>query len=158
MTVWPLITGFAGGVIAWVFTTALAQPFQRFILLRQEAALALAEFEDMPWINNPEATPPTKEWLDKRRAVYDKAGVALVAFAISNSFVTRLLYNRVLGRYRCYVRSAGSSLRTLAESYPGTQASDQLHKSVVSSLRIASGLAPIKRPLMQRLRRYLPSI
>jgi hypothetical protein len=141
MTIWPLISGFFGGVIGWLFTTVLAQPFQRFVLLRQDAALALAEFEDRPWIGNPEAAPPTNEWLDRRSSAFEKAGVALVAFATSNSFVTRLLYHRFIGRYRCYVRNAGENLRSLAASHPGTQASSHFRDSAIKALRIGSGMA-----------------
>jgi hypothetical protein len=148
MTLWPLITGFVGGVIAWLFTTALAQPFQRFLTLRQEAAFALAEFEDRAWIGNPEAKPPTNDWLDKRLAAYDKAGTALVAFASSNSFVTRLLHHPVAGPYRCYVRAAGEGLRVLAATYPGTQAALTYRELVAGQLRITNGLA--RREISER--------
>lgn len=145
MNIWSLITGFAGGVIAWLFTTTLAQPFQRFIELRREAALALVEFEDRLWIGNPEAKAPTEDWLEKRSSAYDKAGTALIAFAISNSFLTRFLYHRLLGRYRCYVRAAGENLRVLAAAYPGTAASSAYHDNILRELRIATGVATIKR-------------
>jgi len=145
MNIWSLITGFAGGVIAWLFTTTLTQPFQRFIELRREAALALTEFEDRLWIGNPEAKPPTEDWLEKRFSAYDKAGTALIAFAISNSFLTRFLHHSLLGRYRCYVRAAGENLRVLAAAYPGTPVSTAHHDNIVRELRIATGMATIKR-------------
>ena len=132
MNIWSLITGFAGGVIAWLFTTTLTQPFQRFIELRREAALALTEFEDRLWIGNPEAKPPTEDWLEKRFSAYDKAGTALIAFAISNSFLTRFLHHSLLGRYRCYVRAAGENLRVLAAAYPGTPVSTAHHDNIVT--------------------------
>lgn len=105
--------------MGWLVTTTLAQPFQRFLQLRQDAALSLAEYEHSRlWTGNPEEEPPTKEWLEKRSIAYDKAGTALVAFTLSNSIISRLLYNKLLGPYRCYVRSAGEGLRTLALALP----------------------------------------
>ena len=145
MTVWPLITGFIGGVMAWFLTTTLAQPFQRFLTLRQEAAFALVDFEDRAWIGNPEAKPPTEEWREKRFNAYDKAGTNLVAFAISNSFITRLLHHPILGRYRCYIRASGENLRVLAATYPGTPISAAYHDNVVRELRIVTGPATATR-------------
>jgi hypothetical protein len=136
MTIWGILSGFVGGIVAWIVTTILGQPLQRFLQLRQEAAAAVAQFEDRAWIGNPEAKPPSNEWLDKRREAYDKAGTSLLAFANTNLFVTRALRQRPLGRYRCNIRSAAECLRTLAEAYPGTQSSTQLHRAVLSGLAI----------------------
>jgi hypothetical protein len=136
MTAWGLFAGFIGGFVAWIVTTSLGQPLQRFIQIRQEAAFVIAEFDDRAWIGNPDAVPPDNNWLNKRREAYDKEGTALIAFADSNLFVTRLLRLKILGRYRCYIRSAGHSLRTLGAAYPGTQANDQLRQSVLSGLKI----------------------
>jgi hypothetical protein len=136
MTLWGIFSGFVGGFIAWIMTTILGLPLQRFLQLRQEAAVVLAQFEDRLWIGNAEAKPPADEWLDKRREVYDKAGTALLAFANTNLIVTRALRRRWLGRYRCNIRTAGEKLRLLAETYPGTQASDQTYRSALSALAI----------------------
>jgi hypothetical protein len=144
MTLWSLVTGFVGGVCAWFLTTAVAQPFQRFITLRQEAAVALVDFEDRLWIGNPEAKPPTQEWLAQRLNAYDRVGTNLVAFAASNSFITRLLYQPILGRYRCYVSAAGENLRILAATYPGTQIAAAYHENVVRELHIVTGPAARK--------------
>nr|WP_166295484.1 hypothetical protein [Bradyrhizobium sp. 2S1]MCK7670074.1 hypothetical protein [Bradyrhizobium sp. 2S1] len=148
---WPLISGFAGGVIGWLFTTALAQPFQKFIQLRQDVATALAEFEHSRlWTGNPEEEPPTREWLEKRQIAYEKAGAALVAYSISNSFFTQLLLSRWLGSRRCYVRSAGDYLRNLARMTPGSQTSEKIHGAVMRQLRLASPFDVIL-PLWKRL-------
>jgi len=96
----------------------------------------VAQYDHRPWIYNPEAKPPDNEWLTERRLAFDKVGSELVAFANSNILVTRLLRQKGLWRYRCYVRSAGENLRTLAEAYPGTQSWNALHESVVSNLKI----------------------
>lgn len=150
MTLWSLILGFVGGVIGWLFTTSLAQPFQKFIQLRQDVALALAEFEHSRlWIGDPDEESPTKDWLEKRQSSYEKAGVALVAFTISNSFVTRLLLSRWLGPHRCYVRSAGDYLRNLARMTPGTQTSHHIHEAVMRQLRLATPFDVI-RPFWKR--------
>ena len=117
-------------------TTILGQPLQRFLLLRQEAAVVVAQFEERAWKNISEAKPPTNEWLDKRRDAYDKAGTALLAFSNTNLLVTRALRQRLMGRYRCNIRSAAENLRTLAEAYPGTRSSNQLHRAVLSGLAI----------------------
>jgi hypothetical protein len=135
MMLWGVFSGFLGGVVAWIVTTILGQPLQRFLQLRQEAVAAVTLFEQRVWIGNPEAKPPTADWLEKRREAYDdKAGTALLTFANTNLFITRTL--RQLGRYRCNVRSAGENLRTLAKAYPGTQASDGLYRTVLSGLAI----------------------
>jgi hypothetical protein len=105
--------------------------------LRQQAALVLAKYDDRPWIGNPDAKPPTDDWLKERRYAFDKIGSELVAFADSNSFVARNLHRKILGRYRCYIRNGGESLRTLAEVYPGTQSWDQGRRSAMSALKIA---------------------
>lgn len=136
MTLWGIFSGFVGGLVAWIVTTTLGQPFQRFLQLRQEAAIAMSQFEDRLWTGNPEAKPPANEWLDKRREAYDKAGTALLAFANTNLIVTRALRRRWLGRYRCNLRLAGEKLRLLAETYPGTQASDQTYRAALSALAI----------------------
>ena len=53
-----------------------------------------------------------------------------------NLLATDALRQRLMGRYRCNIRSAAENLRTLAEAYPGTQSSDQLHRAVLSGLTI----------------------
>jgi hypothetical protein len=133
---WSLFSGFLGGIAAWVVTTALGQPLQRFLQLRQQAANVMAQDDDHAWIGNPEAKPPDDDWLRRRREAYDKVGHELVAFADSNTFVVRLLNQRVLGRYRCYVRSAGGNLRALAAAYPGTKSWDELRRRARSALKI----------------------
>jgi hypothetical protein len=134
---WPLFTGFMGGIVAWIFTTILGQPLQRLIHLRQQAALVLAQYDDLPWIGNPEAKPPEDAWIKERREAYDKIGSELVAFADANSFITRQLYRRFPRRYRIYVRNAGDELRTLGATRPGTESWAQTRKSAKSALKIA---------------------
>jgi hypothetical protein len=89
--VWALLSGFVGGIIAWIVTTAIGQPLQRFFQLRQQAALVLAEYDDRLWINNPEAEPPSNDRFKERSEAFDKVGSELVAFADSNTFVARSL-------------------------------------------------------------------
>src|SRR5215472_2013823 len=112
-------------------------PKQRFFQLRQQVALLIAKYDGQPWIGNPEAKPPENEWLEERRKAYDHLGSELVAFADSNTFLARALHHKVLGPYRCYVRNAGTSLRTLGAAYPGTQAWDASRGSVLGTLKIA---------------------
>jgi hypothetical protein len=136
MSIWGLFSGFIGGFVAWIVTTSLGRPLQRFIQLRQEAAFVIAQYDNRAWIGNPEANPPENDWLDKRREAYDNTGTALIAFADSNLFITRILRLKCFGPYRCYIRSAGDNLRTLGAAYPGTQANEQLRQSVLSNLKI----------------------
>ena len=134
---WSLLSGFLGGIAAWVVTTALGQPLQRLLRLRQQAANVMTQYDDQAWIGNPDAKPPDDDWLKERREAYDKVGVELVAFADSNTFVARLLLSKVLGRYRCNVRNAGNNLRALAVAYPGTRNWDELRRRARSALGIA---------------------
>jgi hypothetical protein len=91
LKVWALLSGFVGGFIAWIITTAVGQPLQRFVQLRQQAAFVLAKYDDQPWIGNPEAKPPSNDWLVERTEAFDKAGSELVAFADSNTFIAHNL-------------------------------------------------------------------
>jgi hypothetical protein len=133
---WSLLSGFIGGMVAWLVTTVLGEPIRRLIQLRQESALLLARYDDLPWIGNPEAKPPENKWLDERREAYDKIASELIAFADANTFISRQLHHRFLGRYRLYIRNAGNSLRTLGATYPGTQSWDQIRQNAMSALRI----------------------
>jgi hypothetical protein len=137
LTVGSLFTGFIGGIVAWIITTVLGEPIRHFFELRQQAASVLAKYDDLPWIGNPDAKPPGEAWLKERREAYDRVGSELVAFADSNTFIARTLHNRLLGRYRCYVRNSGNTLRTLGEAFPGTKAWDTLRRSAMSGLKIA---------------------
>ena len=139
MTMWSLLSGFIGGVLAWIATTVIGQPMQRFFQLRQQAALVLAKFDDRPWIGNPEAKPPDEDWRKERSEAFDKVGSELVAFADANAFIARALHHNILGRNRFYVRSAGENLRTLGKAYPGTQAWDQLRRETQRGLKIVGG-------------------
>jgi len=138
MSTWGLFSGFIGGFVAWIVTTSLGQPLQRFIQLRQEAAFVIAQHDNRAWIDNPEANPPENDWLDKRREAYDKTGTALIAFADSNLFITRMLRLKCFGPYRCYIRLAGDNLRTLGAAYPGTQANEHCSAIFISSIQRAS--------------------
>jgi hypothetical protein len=134
---WSLIAGFVGGIVAWIMITVVAQPLQKFLQLRQQAAILLVRYDGQAWIGNPEAKSTTNEWLEERRAALDQVGSELVAFADANTFIARMLHHRGLGRYRCDVRYAGEDLRSLAAAYPGTQVWDQLRAVVMSRLKIA---------------------
>jgi hypothetical protein len=131
-----LALGFLGGLVAWIVTTFLAQPFALFLKLRNEAAVAVANYETRPWIGNPESEPPSQEWLVERRKAYDGAGTALVGFSASNKVLARILQKGVFGLFRCNPWSACENLRTLAEAYPGSQSSERLIRSVVRGLRL----------------------
>lgn len=137
LTVWSLVSGFVGGVIAWIVTATVGQPLQHFLQLRHDAAFALAQFDESAWSGNPDAEPPTSDWLIRRTSSFDATGSALLAFAASNILVARALRWRAWGRFRCYPQSAGGSLRMLAEARPGTQTSEQLRRQVLSSLKLA---------------------
>jgi hypothetical protein len=141
-----LITGFVGGFIAWIVTTVIGEPLRRFFQLRTKAALILAQYDDLPWIENPEAKPPAPEWLLKRSEAYDQIGAELIAFADANTFIARCLLHRSLGKYRCSIRGAGTNLRTLGETYPGTPAWDQIRRQAQRALKIEGWPKDLKPP------------
>ena len=109
--------GVLGGFIAWVTTEIFVRPLIRFYDLRTETAKALALYEDR-FNPDPDASPPNPDWLEERRSVYQHCGAGLVAFATSNSFLSRLLQRVPLKNFRYYVRSAGSHMQGLAETLP----------------------------------------
>lgn len=127
--------GILGGFIAWVTTEIFVRPLTRFFALRAEAAEALALYEDR-FNPDPDAPPPNSEWLAQRKLAYEHCGAGLVAFATSNSFISRLVYRVPLKNFRYRVRSAGSNMQGLAETAPGTQASDYFRTHVVSALKL----------------------
>ena len=127
--------GVLGGFIAWFITWFLTQPLSTFFGLRVQAAEALARYEDQLH-PDPDAPPPSSEWLLERKKAYETCGASLSAFAVSNAAVAALLYSwpKVLPRY--YARSAGSSLLTLSGISPGSEAADQVRRQVVSALKL----------------------
>ena len=131
-----LFLGFLGGLIAWAVTEFLAKPIKRFIQLRDDAAHALAQYEDKAWQFEDPAEQPDEEWLQKRKANYEAVGSALVGFAYSQRFVTRILAYKAPGRSRYYVSSAGRSLIVLGEVKPATTASKQSLSAVKSGLKL----------------------
>jgi hypothetical protein len=131
--------GLLGGVIAWVVTSFFAQPLSTFFNLRAGTAKALARYEDRV-DHNPEAPVPSADWLAERKRTYENCGADLVAFAVSNTVITRLLNRFPYARFRCYPRSAGLALLTLSEVRPGTRSSEDLREQVISALKLTSPL------------------
>jgi len=128
--------GLLGGVLAWTFTTFVAQPFTTYRNLRARTIEELSRHEDR-FDPNPESDPPSETELVARKNAYEDCGVALEAFAVSNRLYVRwLLHRNPIKRLRRYPRSAGSSLRTLGTAELGSQAADQLRKQVNSALKL----------------------
>jgi hypothetical protein len=133
---WSLLTGFVGGVVAWIAMELIGKPLTRFIQLRNEAAEALALYEDRTWMfEDPEIEPPGDDWLQKRRERYEAIGSALIAFERSQRFFSRILHHKALGRFRYYPSSAGLNLKTLGEIRPGSRESYYLLGGVRSGLK-----------------------
>jgi hypothetical protein len=127
--------GLLGGVVAWTFTTFVAQPFTAYRSLRARVIEELARYEDR-LDPNPDLDPPTDARLAARKKAYEDCGTALVAFAVSNRYVTCVLHRFPIKRLRRYPRSAGLSLQTLGDAKLGSQAADQLRNQVDSALKL----------------------
>jgi hypothetical protein len=122
--------GFIGGFVAWIATTAVGQPLLRFFQLRSRAAFILARYDGLPWIENSEAEPAEKGWLEKRKEAFDEIGSELIAFADTNSIVAQ-----TLAKSRYFALRAGNDLRLLGAVYPGTNSWTDIRKRVRSALR-----------------------
>ena len=128
--------GLLGGFAAWVATEVLVRPLAKFFALRAEAAEVLARYADR-FSLDPNSPSPHPDWLWERKLAYEDCGAKLAAFAISNSSVARLMGRCPLKRFRFHARSAGSNLLGLAETEPGTEASDYFRVRVLSALKIS---------------------
>ena len=131
-----VLFGLLGGFVAWVATEVFARPLARFVALRAEAVEVLARYEDR-FSLDPKSPAPHPDWLWERKLAYEDCGTKLAAFAISNSFVARLMGRCPLKRFRFHARSAGTNLLGLAETEPGTEASDYFRVRVASALKIS---------------------
>ena len=127
--------GLLGGFTAWVAIEYFARPLARFYAMRARAAEALARYENRQH-SDQHSVAADADWLVERKLAYVDCGAELVAFAISNVFVTRLLYRFPLKRFRYYVRFAGSNLQSMAETEPGTEVSEYFRVRVVAGLRL----------------------
>jgi hypothetical protein len=133
-----LLTGFIGGIIAWIAATFIGEPLAEFLRLRRKAADVLAEFEEAPWSRNPEAKPRTAYWLEDRRKAFDGAGTALIGFSLSHPAVVRFLaLCRLPNERRLWPKIAGDTLRSLAQAYPGKQAADHLKAQIYRDLNLS---------------------
>jgi hypothetical protein len=133
-SVGSFLSGLLGGIIAWATTDFFARPLTRFFALRAGVAEALALYEDR--FKGPDAPEHDSEWFAGRRQAYEHWGAGLVAFAASNPLVARLLSRFPLRSFRYHARSAGSNMLGLAETLPGTPASDYFRSNVVTSLKL----------------------
>jgi hypothetical protein len=135
---WSLLAGFVGGMAAWIATEVVAKPIARFMQLRSDAAMALALYEDQTWkFENPDVEPPDADGSESVEN-YTKFRDQLCSPLHPHNASYPFLHHKALGRHRCYVSSAGSSLKGLGEAHPATAASDQLQRAVVSGLKLKS--------------------
>jgi hypothetical protein len=135
--------GLIGGIVAWAATMVLGQPIYRFINLRAEAAEVLARYErGNP--GDPGRDARDVAWLIERKQAYRECGSKLVAFAVSNAVVARLLRHQVLRSGPYYPRAAGDALMTLGDLGPGSSDRSILSEQIISSLKLHFG--PIGRP------------
>ena len=130
-----LVLGLLGGLAAWVATEYFARPLASFFAMRARAAEALARYENRQR-SDQYSVAADADWLVERKLAYVDCGADLVAFAMSNEFVTRLLHRFPLKRFRYYVRFAGSNLQSMAETEPGTEVSEYFRVRVVAGLRL----------------------
>ena len=140
------LLGLLGGFIAWRATDSFLRPLTKFFVLRTETAEALALYEGH-FNPDPDALPPSSEWLAERKLAYEQCGAGLLAFCTSHSFIAQLLHQFPLRSFRYHTRSAGSNMRALAETLPGTEPSDHFRRYVVYALKLGD------RPWPERRRR-----
>jgi hypothetical protein len=133
-----------GGIIAWTVAWFFLQPLSRFFSLRDQAAEALARYEGRI-DTNPDADPPSQDWLAERKRAYENCGAALAGFSASNSTFAVLLYSPLSLKPRYYAHAAGAGLLTLSEVKPGTAAADQLRESIRSALKLSDGVSRKRR-------------
>jgi hypothetical protein len=84
----------------------------------------------LPWIENSEAEPPEKGWLERRKEAFDEIGSELIAFADTNSIIAQ-----TLAKSRYFALRAGNDLRLLGAVCPGTNSWTDIRKRVRSALR-----------------------
>jgi hypothetical protein len=142
---WNFLLGMlVGAPIGWIVRSFVGEPLVNFWSLRTAVARDFARYEDS-FDHNPDADPPSADWLLERKKAYETTGAALVAFGVSNSHLAGYIQRAPITSLRCYPRSAGSNLLTLAGTRPGTQASEQLRAQVVSALKLKYWPSHVKR-------------
>jgi hypothetical protein len=129
------LSGLLGGFIAWATAEFFARPLKRIFALRAETAEALALYEDR--FKGPDAPQHDSAWLADRRRAYEHCGAGLMAVATSNPLIAHLLSRSPLRNLRYHARSGGSNMLGLAETLPGTPASDYFRSQVVMALKLS---------------------
>jgi len=120
-----IVFGLLGGIIAWIATAVLGQPFYRYCCLRAEAArvLALYEHHDVIRANH--------EWRAERKRAYQACGSQLMAFAATNVLMTTLLQ-----KMSRHPRVAGETFVTLSELSPDHQYRLSFTQRIIAALRL----------------------
>jgi hypothetical protein len=125
--------GLAGGVVAWITTTVIAQPLLLFWSLRTEAARVISLYERrgvvIPGLDD--------NRVRTRKLAYEACGSHLVAFDATYGPIIRLITFR---RFPFAMLPAGEALIAASTAPEGSAAAAQLRESVVRALRLPSGL------------------
>ncbi len=82
--------GFVDGAIAWAVAAFFAQPLTAFLEARTRAAEALARFDRYESFD-PESEITDEALIALRRASYEECGSRLVAFDLTNQFLSRCM-------------------------------------------------------------------
>jgi hypothetical protein len=119
--------GILGGMVAWVATTLIGQPFYELIGLRREAARLLHMYD-----------PETRDerggvigWLAERENSYRACAANLFAFSSSQSIVAALV---ALPPLRWHPKQAAELMSALAPLGPGAAERPQLRRGIAEAL------------------------
>ena len=126
--------GLAGGFVAWITTTVIAQPLLQFWRLRTEAARVISLYERRDFHSE---RPRDIDREKTRRLTYENCGSQLVAFDATYGPIIRFITMR---RFPFAVLPAGEALIAASTAPEGSAAAQQLRDSVVKALRLPSGL------------------
>ena len=119
--------GLLGGLIGSIATTIVVQPFYSFINLRSETASAMARYERVHTLfGGPEET-----WLADRKIAYETCGSRLVAFAVTNVALAKILNKCGLD-----LQSAGDDLLILSQAAHGQAETSTVQERVATALRL----------------------
>jgi hypothetical protein len=123
--------GILGGIVAWLGTMVIGQPFYELINLRRETAWLLHLYE-LKGRDDHRAT--ITGWLEDRAKAYQACAAKLLAFASSQMIVTAAVR---LPPLRWQPREAGESLWLLSPLGPGAPERAQLRLDVAKALNLS---------------------
>jgi hypothetical protein len=129
------LLGLLGGVVAWIAGDFVARPLHAFFGLRSEAATALARYERAHYQVRALLDPLDDGYSSKRTSAYETCGSGLVAFAVTNATLARLL-----SRIGFSPATAGYEMLALSVVEPATEAAFALQALINGALKLKLAL------------------